>query len=393
MLSLITKIIKFNSLQVLGILRSEDTDCYYVINLKKKKNNLSIVSSQSYSSIENTIEHINTNKPVLVLIDGKGILNKKIDLTSEADLNWKKNLDFESIYFTQLEGGNYTFISFCRRSMINDYLKNIKDKGLQIIDFYIGPLPAAFVKASINEDKLYANEITLEYENGKLNNIRKESIDKKSYEIADKVITKYHLPLYGAGIHFFTQHHSLLKNTSSEIDKSEIIYKKAFELFGKTIVIFFFFALLLSYISIQYLSSENSKLNQENIYTHQTHEKLKDLQQKKQQKLKILEDAGHLSPHFLNYYTYELASSVPSSINIDNLTIFPILNDVKEFKKITFDAATIICSGITASETSFNQWLGALKKMSWIKRFEIKSFKKDKKNIQRFEIKILVKNV
>ena len=53
----------------------------------------------------------------------------------------------------------------------------------------------------------------------------------------------------------------------------------------------------------------------------------------------------------------------------------------------------IAVKGETFEGLSFNNWLESLKKITWIKKFEIMSLKKDKKNKSQFEIKITLKDV
>ena len=53
---------------------------------------------------------------------------------------------------------------------------------------------------------------------------------------------------------------------------------------------------------------------------------------------------------------------------------------IKENKKISFEAKSITIKGEMFNESSFNNWMERVKKMNWLRNFEIISFKKDKKN-------------
>jgi Tfp pilus assembly protein PilN len=67
--------------------------------------------------------------------------------------------------------------------------------------------------------------------------------------------------------------------------------------------------------------------------------------------------------------------------------------EIKPTEKVTITSNIISIKGFTASGSSLDNWLSALKVMKWIKKFEIVSIKKDKKNIQQFELKIFLNNV
>lgn len=391
MIAIISKLIKFNTIAVLGIFRTDDGDMYNILRVKKISNKLKIVSTVAYKSIEEVLADVG-NTPVVLLIDGKGVLNKKIDENNEVDSNWKKNIDFSTIHYTNYKSSTHTFLSFCRKNTIEEIISDLLSKGLQIIDFYLGPTLSVQLYPLIKQDKVVSNDSVLEFENGILINVSKQkemSLDN-NYVFDDVILSRHSLSLYGAAIHFFLKHKQITKSSSDSINREEVIYQKSFNYFGVSMLALFFIALLSSYLLIQYYSSENVKLNQKNVYSNQTYQHILNLENQKDQKLKILNETGQLSKYFLSYYVYELSKSVPESIGINELNIFPLLQEVKNKEKVVLNTNFIFLKGSTLDETNFNSWLFKLKKLSWIKKFEIISLSKDKKDIQQFEIKILL---
>ena len=93
MVSALSKIVKSNKIQVVGIYEDSDSLKIHVITLKKEKNKLSILDRNYHESFESFEKSLNTSLPLIVCYDGKKVLNKKVNLTSEVDLNWNKNLD------------------------------------------------------------------------------------------------------------------------------------------------------------------------------------------------------------------------------------------------------------------------------------------------------------
>lgn len=394
MYSFLSKIIKFNTLSVLGIYKTEQGENYYLLTVKKKGNALHILSVSDFPDFDGVLKNIDIQLPVLLVIDGKGVLNKKINFNSDQDINWRKNIDFDSLYHTEYKTSNASFLSFSRRTSIDDVIKQLQANNLQIIEFYLGPLMASNLSKVIDKNVISSFETELIFEGEELLDIKKISdIQVVNYVFDTKTISQYHLPLYGAAIHFFLRTKQVNKSTSATIDIENIVYKKAFNYFGLSMLLLFLTSLLCSYFLIQHYTANNVALNAENIYTHQTYKQILELSQVKERKLKILNETGQLSKKFLTYYVYQLSQSVPNNVHLNELNVFPVSDDIKDNEKVVITSNQIVIKGATTMQNSFDEWLGKLKEMQWIKKFEIVSIKKDKKNIQQFEIKILINNV
>ncbi|WP_330443317.1 PilN domain-containing protein [Flavobacterium sp. C4GT6] len=393
MLSFLSKVIKINNVTVLSYLKTDEGEDCHTITLRKKGNSLSVVSSHSYKDLDDFLDNYNSKLPVLLLLEGKGVLNKKIDPKNTTDLTWKKNIDFNTVYFTELVTSQYTFLSFTRRHNVDEIISLLQKKGIHILDFYLGPLTTALLQNAIDENLITSNNSLLEFEGGTLINLTKDEGKEKNYAIGDTRFSSVQLSSYGAGIHFFIKQKEISKSYSELIDNEEFIYKKSFNYLAIGMLGLFFTLLLISYFGIQYYSGQNNALNQENVYSNQTYQYIKNLEEQKESKLKILNDSGQLSEKFLTYYVYTLSSSIPQDLSVSQIEVFPVIGEVKQNKKIELQSNQIMLKGATFNESSFNDWLRQLKKVDWIKEFEVLSFKKDKKNMQHFEIKILVSDV
>jgi len=379
---------------VVGVVRADHGDIYYSLHLKKKNNNVSMVSGNSFTDIDALKKGININIPVILCIDGKGILNKKTDPKNETDIAWKKNLDFNAIYYTEYIANNLTFLTFARKKMIDDQIVIFQGIGLQAIDFYLGPLPAALLQVVIKQENISSNETDLVFKESVLTDVVKSNDAKvQNYLIGEASLSRYHISLYGAAIHFFTKQNTIKKNSAEGVKPADILYKKAFAYMGSGMLVLFFISLLSSYIAIQYYSDKNLVLNQENVYLSQNYQRVISLENQKEQKLKILNETGQLSKNFLSFYAYKIITSLPPSIKIDQLNLFPLDKEIKENARVGIRANQLILKGSIANETVFNAWLSALKRFQWVGNFEIISLKKDKKYIQQFEVIIDINDV
>jgi hypothetical protein len=395
MITILSKIIKINDLHVIGLIKSENEESYNVLTVKKKGNKVTIVSMSYYTDFEEFKKHTDQNLPVLLLINGKGVLNKAFDFNNESDVNWYKNIDLNSIYHTSLKGLNIDFISFSRKNIINETIEKFKKHNFEIIDVYLGSFMSSIFINSIKKEAILSNDLLLEFKNDRLHNFVKQTdtTKKENYIIGNETITNTFLPLYATVINFFIQSKEISKTKIETLNTDEIIYKKAFKYFGISILSGFLISLLISFILIQYYSSKNAELTIQNVFTDKNYQHTLDLEKQKENKQKILLDSGFSSSKFLSFYSYEIIKIVPNDVSLTVLEITPLTKETKSNQKLIFESNTINVKGQTFNESSFNSWMESLKKMNWLENFEIISLKKDKKNESQFEVKIKIKNV
>ena len=392
MLALLSKIFNINCIQVIGVFQDANNEVYSLLTFKKTKDKLDSIDSRSFNTIENLLEVIDTKLPVVLAIDGKGGLNKKVDQTNEVDLAWQKNIDFSTIYYTNYIFNNFTFMSFCRKNVVEEWLEKFENKKIQILSIYIGSFLSTLLVETINEERIVSGNLNLVLEQNKLVDFNKlETIPDKKYKVSENLVTNYTLPLYGIALHYFVKNESvtLSKRKTDSID--EIIYKKAFSFFGILMLVLFLVSLLLSYMGIQYYASKNAELNIQNVYFNKAYQQIISLEEQKKDKEKIIHDSGFLSDKFLSFYAYEIISSTPNTLSLDELNIAPLQKLVKHNEKVEITPGTLIVKGVTIDEEEFNSWLRDLKKMNWIAKFELESLKKDKKNNTQFSLKIRIK--
>ena len=395
MVATLSKFIKLNDLNVVGVIKKEDYEIYNLLTVKKKANKISIVSMQTFETFEKLSKSADKKLPLLIVTEGKGVLNKEIDFENEADLNWQKNIDYNAIYYTDLKGLKSNFISFCRKNIVEETTLMFQKNGFQVIDVYIGSFLSSLLNNVLKKEVLFSTDLRLEFENEKLLSFSKQNEGNETikYQIGEETVSNSFLPLYGAVIHFFVKPKEVSKTINPALSTEELIYKKAFGFLGIAMLVGFLTSLLISYFLIQYYGTKNSELNLQTVYSNQSYQLILDLEAQKEKKLSILKESGVLSSKFLSYYGYELIKSIPSNISLNELNIIPLKEEYKENKKAVFENRTIVIKGETFEEASFNNWLEGLKKIDWLQRFEIISLKKDKKNKSIFEIKITLKNV
>jgi Tfp pilus assembly protein PilN len=392
MVTILSKIFKINSIQVVGIFQDANYEKYTLLTFQKEKSKLNIVENKTFTSKELLLENINLKLPVILSIDGKGVLNKRIDEKNEMDVSWKKNIDFNSIFYTSYTNKNYTFMSFCRKDVVEEWLAVFRASKVEVIDTYIGSFLAILLAENLNTNIITSGNLAFELENNDLLNFSKtEALTETSFTISENTISNFALPLYGVGLHYFIQNDTVDKTEWKENGIDEVVYRKVFSTAGLIMLIGFFATLLISYFSIQHYASKNAELSIQNVYSIKAYQQIVTLEKQKNDKEEIINDSGFLSDKFLSFYSYEIIKSIPNSISLAELNVAPLQKVVKHNEKVEITPRTILVKGLTVSEDDFNDWLRNIKSFDWISKFEIESLKKDKKNNTQFSLKIIIK--
>lgn len=392
MQGLLSKIFSINEIQVVGIYQDVNLENYEVLSLKKDINQLTVLKKEASKDKDRLIKLIDVKKPVVLLLNGKGVLNKKIDFSNESDLAWQKNIDYNSIFHTSYKTEKALFVSFCRKNVLEDWLTFFQESKIQVIDFYLGNFTTSILKEQLNQSNIFSNSTKLIFdENELVDFIKNEDVPSTDYLIGEEKLNSFSLPTYATGINFFVKSESISKSVLDIANIEEQLYKKAFNFIGITMLIGFFISLLISYFGIQYYTSKNAELNIQNVYSNKAFQQIVDLENQKKDKEAIIKDVGLLSNKFLTYYDYELLQSIPNEISLSNVNVNPIKNEVKNNKKIELSAGLIEIEGLTVDEVAFNNWLKRIKEFDWVQKFEIESLKKDKKNNTQFSILIKIK--
>jgi hypothetical protein len=389
----ITKYIKVNSMHVVGVFRNSTGNEYRLLTVRKRKGKLSILNSTAHSTLELLFEKAGSKLPVILVFEGKGILEKEIDLTVDADKSWYNSIDFESILYTAIRSQKSTFISFCRKNIVDEVVEEFKNRRLYVLDVYIGSFMGALLQKELHQSEIVSHTAQLSFESGNLSGFSKYQGAPKRYKIGDDEFTSEVLPLYGALVHYIVKQDEVSKTSDNSYCSDEALYRKLFDSAAVAVLVFFFISLLASFTGIQYFGSKNAELVAQNLYSGKAYEFLSDLQGQRKEKLEVLNQTGLMTSKFLSFYAYEMTRTAPAGLSLTQLAVSPSALEIRDGKQAEILSKTIAVKGKTSAQVTIDKWIGILTKMSWLENVEIVSVERDKTGLTTFEIKIGIKNV
>ena len=200
MIKYLSKIITFNKLNVIGIVKKDDTEYFNLLSIAKKGSKLSMLASRKFDSFERLSSSIDNKIPVLLVLDGKGVLNKKVDTENDADTSWLKTIDFNTIYHTTHQEEQLSFMSFCRETLVQENIALFAKANFEVLDLYIGSFIGLVLKDFVNTSNYISGELHLSFNEEASISFSKSESKNPTYAIGSDDIMSSHLPLYASAI-------------------------------------------------------------------------------------------------------------------------------------------------------------------------------------------------
>lgn len=388
---ILNTILTGNKFLCIEIVLGEANKKYNAIEILKKKNSLTINTHFSSENLDTLIKQIPKNLPTLLSFSGQGIITKKVENIPNFQSKILFNANPDDFYWYQLEQQTYMYCSVVRKTIIDDEMDKFEAHKLSIVDVSLGPYVLSTINPLItNQSSLFTEDFELKFNDGMLIDISKKNvvIDYDYYHVGDeKIAVKDIIP-------FSNLLNYLYPNENIETDKQflnqkreEFLYKKAFNMFGAVVLVFFLSTLLISYLLLSYYQNDYLKLQVELETQNIAYDKLLTLENDKKNKEAILFESGLNNSNFLSFYISEITKEIPAEINLTELNIFPTQNKIKQNQRINFINDLVRLEGLSNSNSSFADWIKTLKKITWIKNVEIIDYKNEGRT-NTFKIKL-----
>lgn len=385
------KLLKHTTILVVGIHFETEGVNYNVIKISQKNNTLLVTNQSSYNSFNELSKAIEKKPPIILNFSGKGVLNKRTpnipDYRSKALLNVDKN----NFYFYEHIQEKEVFISVIRKEQVEKHIRMFSDAGLLIVDYSIGPFIASLLSHIADSEHIIANNTELNVNANSLLNF-KITKEKKIITIDNQSISEKETALLGSAINYFHPVEAF-QYESSFLDnsKEEANFKKYFEILGISILSIFFSLLLISYLMLDHYNNKIVSINSNIESVQETYDIIKELQKDRDNKKEILNESGVFTSRFLAFYVNELTINIPKSITLNTFSLFPYNRKIKPLEKIKFEENSIVIKGESSSNIIFNDWYKGLKRIDWISKSDIITYKANRNNNYDFEIKLKIR--
>jgi hypothetical protein len=385
-------------------LQREGKFYYNLCILKKEKNSAKIVLQQeNIASLSKLKEFLKEDLPIFLAINVKGILNRILDYVPNskedalsAVFPSAKEADF---YVEQIERDQDALVSVVRKDSVLEILKTFEAANLWVVNTFVGPfwveeiipiLPAYVEVIQIGQQ-------VLKIENQQIIDLSKSTNAKQDlFSIGeDRVSESLSLALSMAFVAITQPNIQGIEAEFVEQQQVNFYYKRLFHYTTIAVLGFFFVALFANYLLFEHYDNHQKGLEvevsqQESLLSQRDH-----LAKKYNDKKVLLGDQLHLGQSNSSYYADQLASTLPSTLQLTKLVLFPSIKEKGYSSEGTlprYDNQTILVEGQCKASVFYNNWKRSLEELDWIASIHNLSYQNNKKGQGIFKLKITLKN-
>lgn len=380
------------------------TECFFrYLILKKEKNILKILSQNEFLSGDNISNSINQRIPIILIINGKGVITRKI-LNSDAINIYNTiqtilpNVNIDDFYFQIAQiNENESLLVIIRKNTIEDVIAILQKYKLSIIDLNIGASSINYILPFI-EDRATICTSYLEF-HIKNKEITDFSLLKKDTEcfplfFGNSKLIHTDIVCFSAGIKFYTNQIDPANIELPQITslKKEFKYKHWFRVIGLSYLIIFFTLLFINFFVFSNKRKQQEKLFYELQSYNFMFARIDSLELELNNKKQLLEQTDLLKPSMLSFYADRLMKFIPSGVQLNLLDVFPL--EIKRHKKIDVEISknSIIIAGQSTNSHLLNSYIKSIKEYSWVNDVEILEYNQKQYDLPiEFKFRILIK--
>lgn len=376
---------------------AHSNEVFNLLLLQKKKNELQIKQKEQFSSFENVVKALETQKHLFLIINNTNVLSKEVENINNDTVrivhNTFPNINLNDFYYEVLTTNKKSFVVICRKNEVDAIIKEYQKNGISIIGFSLGNISAQNLLPFINENGIKTSNSIISIKDKQIQSIDKKVISESNYSINNLEVSNSDiLPLSGV-LSYYLQDNVLngLEEERTALQK-DFQQKKAFtlSLYG---MLGFILAILL--VNFLFFSSYRSDINQltSEIQLNESYKKqLLQLQEQVSQKEKLLKGLQSVSNSKVSLYLDKIASEIPNTILLSELKYQPLEKRIKKDKQIQLEENVIIIAGSSKKDTNFNAFVEVLGQKKWIDTVTILSYGKEKNTDNAFEISLKIKD-
>lgn len=336
------------------------------------------------------------NLPIFLNISGKVILEKEMPFLKEKVIEKAfPTIHLEDFYTQHFSTENNTWVSIIRKNKVDNIIEEIKESRLFPTHLSLGafmfstsmqhiesiPFSIDFFEQTICLENEVLNIATLEFS---------ETTQNNKYIVDDKTLNTMELLAFSTALSYYViPNHINIQEDIFQQAKKDISYQALFNQLKLKIPIFLFFILLVNALFFIQLNNKNEVLRQQYNQNTTTLAQLDTLKKEVEKKKYFLKQSKWLQQSKISYIADQIGASLPSSITLISLNIFPATmikkNNVKDYQ---FDK-NILIKGNAKNLTELNQWKQKLHNHKWIKSEELLFYEQiNKSKAIFFELKI-----
>ncbi|MEM8845746.1 MAG: hypothetical protein AAGD17_01475 [Bacteroidota bacterium] len=384
----------------MDICHTADSTCFFLLELKRQKDELVIENQWQFDQIQDTIKMMEKSIPVFLSFNAKGVLTKVANNSKQTGRalahSLFPNMDDESLYFEGYTLKNHNVVSIVRKDEVHSFIEVLKEAKLSVYTISLGLSGLENIVPFIQEKEIctHSQIITFDEDDRNLGLSKKNDTSSKNYDINGLEVSNEYLLSLGAilkGLYGVKEEDTNLFESISK-GKEEYRYQRNFKLLLNFVIGLLLFILLTNFAFFSYYHGKVEDLREEAVLNENGILRLKQLKEKVASKESRLEKALSTSNSKVSYYLDLLAYKVPHSILLEEITYQPLGKPISPSKNIEYQLGLIMIEGMTANNLDFTNWISELERLEWTQSVETMEYDFQSSTTSLFHLKIKIQD-
>lgn len=329
-----------------------------------------------YDDLESLVKSVGKSRAYHLHVQGQGVLTR----TVEALPNYKEQLviggNSNEFYFTSYNDEISIAASFLRKAVLSDNLALFEENKWHLLGISCGEIPLC----ASDENGSFHGEQRIQMKDGKIETVERNTAEPRS---------KYRSEIAAAIIDNYSQNEEV--PLQLEIQTSALENFKEFTQFkvlGLGLLMGLLLSLLGNYFYQNHLNQNIADLEMELTLSNENLSLLDRLDQEKGRKEQLVANAGVTSPKFLSFYLDEIGTTVPKTIDLQEMYLFPLDGKLKNKQKVSILSDRIVISGTSPDNVTLDDWIELMDRFEWVKAIELLHYGKVSEKQAEFKLVI-----
>lgn len=328
-----------------------------------------------FDDLESLIKRVGKSKGYHVHVQGQGVLTRKVESLPNAKEQLIIGGNAQDFYFTCYDDQRHVSAAFMRRSVLEELEKQFEENKWHLLGVSCGEIPLC----SFDKDGSFYGEYIIVLENGVVTSFERNPGEPQSRyreEVAQSIAKEY--SALESSLDFF------------RFEEHELNYKEftQFKVFGLSLLCGLLCMLVTNYFYQNYLNQSIAELEMELALSNENLSLLDRLDQEKTRKEQLVANAGVTAPKFLSYYLDEIGKTVPKTIDLQELYLFPLDGKLKNKKKVNILNDRIVLQGTSPDNVTLDDWIEHMDRFDWIQSIELLHYGKVSQKQAEFKLEI-----
>lgn len=371
----------------------------FSVLLKKKKDELDLQHTAEVNDLEQLAGQLPKKQHAFLVVNTDQVLTKEVamvDDNSQKTLNTAfPNIQLNQFYFQILPSGGKSFVSICRKDIVDGILKRYEAADIAVIGFGLGALGIAQLLPFIDGNgTLVTSNSTVHMKDGSLQHIEKHTdVNSESYAINGLEITGKHLLSFAGALQYYFNTSLLAENGDEERERllDDYTQDRFFSLFSKFALGSILTILLINFLLFNFYFNNVNDFEQLQLTNTANQEQLVELKDAVGKKQQLAENLLAAASSKSSQRIDQVIKQMPASILLEELDYNPLQKRIKESEAILIDDRHIAIKGQSREKVEFTNWINKLEKLPWVASVVTNNYSEQNKTAD-FAITLLTKD-